>query len=139
MVTKFAFGMVPNFTGSYAPTAYLRLGEIYLNRAEANLKNGNSSACLADLNVIRVRAGLQPLAGLSGQALEDSMVSERRKELCYEGDASFDYYRNGLPMTRPAGDFQGTDFTIQPTDNKVVLPIPASEILTNPKLVQNPM
>lgn len=139
MVTKYAFGMIPNFSASYAPTAYLRLGEIYLNRAEAYLKSGNSSACLSDLNVIRVRAGLQPLVGLSGQALQDSLVSERRKELCYEGDASFDYYRNGLPMTRPAGDFQGSDFTILPTDNKVVLPIPASEILSNPKLVQNPM
>jgi hypothetical protein len=139
MVTKYEFGMVPNFSASTAPTAYLRLGEIYLNRAVAYLKTGNTSACLSDLNVIRTRAGLQPLSGTSGSALQDSLVSERRKELCFEADASFDYYRNGLPMTRPAGDFQTTDFTIQPTDNKVVLPLPQSEILSNSKLVQNPM
>jgi len=139
MVMKYVFGMVPNFSASNAPTAYLRLGEIYLNRAEAYLKSGNGSACLADLNIIRVRAGLQALAGVSGQALQDSLVSERRRELCFEGDASFDYYRNGLPMTRPAGDYQTADFTIEPTDKRVVLPIPANEILSNPKLVQNPM
>jgi hypothetical protein len=75
---------------------------------------------------------------VSGQALQDSLVAERRKELCFEADASFDYYRNGLPMTRPAGDFQASDFTVQPTDNRVVLPLPASEILSNPKLTQNP-
>jgi hypothetical protein len=138
MVAKYTIGMAPNFSASSAPTAYLRLGEIYLNRAEAYFKTGQTSACLSDLNVIRVRAGLQPLVGVSGQALQDSLVAERRKELCFEADASFDYYRNGLPMTRPAGDFQASDFTVQPTDNRVVLPLPASEILSNPKLTQNP-
>ena len=139
MVTKYEFGMAPNYAASTAPTPYLRLAEIYLNRAEAYFKTGNTAACLTDLNVIRTRAGLQPLSGITGTALQDSLVSERRKELCFESDASFDYYRNGLPMTRPAGDFGTTDFTIQPTDNKVVLPLPGSEILSNPKLVQNPM
>ncbi len=139
MVAKYVTGMAPNFSASTAPTAYLRLGEIYLNRAEAYFKMGQTSACLSDLNVIRTRAGLQPLAGISGQSLQDSLVSERRKELCFEADASFDYFRNGLPMTRLAGDYQSTDFTIQPTDNKVVLPLPESEILSNPKLTQNPM
>lgn len=138
MGTKYIFGMIPNNLGSDAPTPYLRLAEIYLNRAEAYFKNGNTSACVADLNVIRTRAGLQPLVGVTGSALQDSLVSERRKELCFEGDASFDYYRNGLPMTRPAGDYLSTDFTIQPTDNRVVLPLPESEILSNSKLVQNP-
>jgi hypothetical protein len=139
VVTKYKFGMLPDYSASTAPTPYLRLGEIYLNRAEAYFKNGNTSACLSDLNVIRTRAGLQPLAGISGSALQDSLVSERRKELCFEADASFDYYRNGLPMTRAAGDFQAAVFTVQPTDNRVVLPLPGSEILSNPKLVQNPM
>jgi len=139
MVLKYVIGVVPNYLASTAPTAYLRLGEIYLNRAEAYFKNGNTSACLSDLNVIRTRAGLQPLSGITGTALQDSLVSERRKELCFEADASFDYYRNGLPMDRPAGDYLSTDFMIQPTDNRVVLPLPESEILSNPKLVQNPM
>lgn len=139
VVKKYIVGLVQNYAASTNPTAYIRLAEIYLNRAEAYLKGGNAAACLSDLNVIRTRAGLQPLSGISGQPLQDSLVSERRKELCFEGDASFDYYRNGLPMTRPAGDFQATDFTIQPTDNKVVLLLPQSEILSNSKLVQNPM
>jgi hypothetical protein len=139
MVRKYIIGMAPQFSASTAPTAYLRLAEIYLNRAEAYFKTGNTSACLTDLNVIRTRAGLQPLTGITGAALQDLLISERRKELCFEADASFDYYRNGLPMTRPAGDFQATDFTIQPTDNRVVLPLPESEILSNPKLSQNPM
>src|SRR5690606_860439 len=37
---------------------YLRLAEMYLNRAEANAKLGNDEAAISDVNVIRQRAGL---------------------------------------------------------------------------------
>ena len=33
-----------------------RLGEVYLNRAEAEAKLGNYSAALTDLNIIRTRS-----------------------------------------------------------------------------------
>ena len=45
-------------------------------------------------------------------------------ELAFEGHNSFDYFRNGLPMTRTAADNNGTALTIQPTDPKVVLELP---------------
>jgi len=131
------YDVSPNYVYGYAPTIFLRLAEVFLNRAEAEVKSGDNADALSDLNVIHTRAGLSALTGLSGQPLFDSVLAERKIELAFEGQNGFDYFRNGLPMTRPSGDTGGTPFTIQATDPKVVMQIPFDEISTNPKLVQN--
>ncbi|QES87849.1 RagB/SusD family nutrient uptake outer membrane protein [Rhizosphaericola mali] len=62
-----------------------KLDELYLSRAEAYARLGQNSAALADVNMIRQRAGLEDLdASLSGDVLIDSILDERRKELCFE-------------------------------------------------------
>lgn len=62
-----------------------KLDELYLSRAEAYAHLGQNSAALADVNIIRQRAGLKDLdVSLSGDGLIDSIVDERRKELCFE-------------------------------------------------------
>ena len=132
------YDVEPNYVYSDAPTIYLRLGEVYLNRAEAEVKGGDNADALADLNVIHTRAGLSALTGISGQDLFTAILNERRIELAFEGQNGFDYFRNGLAMTRPAGDTGGSAFTIQANDPTVVMQIPFDEINTNPKLVQNP-
>ena len=109
-----------------APVIYLRLGETYLNRAEAYAKLNNFTMARADLKVIHMRAGL-PGADIDALADGDvltAVLKERRMELAFEGHNSFDYFRNGLPMTRSAADNNGTAQTIQPDDPKVVFPIP---------------
>lgn len=109
-----------------APYIYFRLAELYLNRAEAYAKLGNITAAKENLKVIHTRAGLPAaeIDNLTAQNVLTAVMKERRIELAFEGHNSFDYFRNGLPMTRIAADFNGTAFTIQPTDPRIVLELP---------------
>ena len=110
----------------FCPTIFLRLGEIYLNRAEACAKINNIAQARADLKVIHVRAGLPgtDIDNLADAQVLAAVLKERRLELAFEGQNSFDYFRNGLSMTRPAADFNGSVYTVQPTDATVVFPVP---------------
>jgi len=111
---------------SFAPTIFLRTGEIYLNQAEAYAKLGDMTHARADLKAVHSRAGL-PASDIDNLADGDVLIAilnERRLELCFEGQNSFDYFRNGLSMTRTAADFNGSSMTVQATDAKVIFPIP---------------
>ena len=86
----------------------LRWAEVYLNRAEACAKLGRNSEALADVNVLRARAGLDAsafmteanLASRGYASVLDAVLDERRMELCFEGHRTFDVYRNKQPMDR---------------------------------------
>ena len=132
---KYGIGYTAIYTTS--PLHYLRLAEMYLNRAEAKVKTTDNTGALADLNVIRVRAGLLPAVGLSGQTLFEEILKQRRIELAFEGHNSFDYFRNGLPMVRNYNSFASNAITVPATDGKVVLRIPQDEINYNGNLIQN--
>lgn len=106
----------------------IRLAELYLIRAEANLRISAVSAIgdtpVNDVNKTRVRAGLEPLL----VATIADVLTERRHELAFEGgfflhDAKrLQQNVNGLPYN----------------SNKLVFPIPDVERNANPKLIQNP-
>lgn len=70
----------------------LRLADLILLRAEARFRNGNESGALADLNLIRDRAGLEPFTE-QGSALFNEIFDERRRELIGEGHSKFDMIR----------------------------------------------
>ncbi len=128
---------------------YLRLAEMYLNRAEANAKLGNDQAALDDVNIIRQRAGLSggdlhTIANVAaaGKTVLDVVLEERWLELAFEGHRVYDLFRNNRPMVR---NYPGSHVvngnvnqTVQPTENKIIFFIPQSEIDKNPKLTQNP-
>lgn len=144
MVTKYSFqeGVV-----NLSSPVYIRLAEVYLNRAEAYAKLGNDEAALSDVNVIRSRAGLSgdalyQLSNLKGhERVLDVVLEERRLELAFEGFRAFDLFRNNLPMVRDYPGFHGDDRihqTVQPTDDRVVYYIPERELNVNPNLTQNP-
>jgi hypothetical protein len=138
-VTKWSYQALNHFyLYTNQPIVQFRLSEMYLNRAEAEAKNNMGQAALTDLNIIHTRAGLQAYSGLSSQDLLTDILLERRLELAFEGGASFDNFRNGLPMVRNYSSYNTGPLTIQPTDNKVVMQIPAFEIQQNPLLIQNP-
>lgn len=59
----------------------MRMAEMYLFRAEAYLMQGNGAKAAEDINKIRVRAKLQPLAGNATMA---DLYHERRCELAFE-------------------------------------------------------
>ena len=70
----------------------VRFADCLLLRAEANLAKGNASAAATDINKIRVRSKLKPLAG---NATWTDLYHERRCELAFEfaADHAFDCKR----------------------------------------------
>lgn len=112
----------------------LRLGEQYLIRAEARAQQGNIGGAVDDLNVIRSRAGLPPLASdLSQSECLDAVMQERRVELYGEwGHRFLDLKRTGQ-LDEVIGAYKST---WQSTAS--AFPIPQNEIIRNPNLVQNP-
>lgn len=125
-----------------------RLSEVYLIRAEANAKLGNTTAALADVNVIRTRAsipteGLWTTANLNGKSALDVVLEERQLELAWEGHRKFDVFRNGRTLDRlyPGVHLSGNNAvkTVPANSNLIVEYIPQSQIiLSNGVLVQNP-
>lgn len=116
----------------------LRLSEVYLNAAEAAFKLGGEhlSEALIYLNAIVTRANPQKSVSASELTLE-RILKERRKELIGEGHAFFDYMRNGKPVNRYGGwhlSMPTDAVIIQPSDSRVALPIPQSEIDANPNI-----
>ncbi|SMD32830.1 Starch-binding associating with outer membrane [Reichenbachiella faecimaris] len=130
-----------------ASPQYLRLSEVYLNRAEAYAKNGNDTDALTDVNVIRARAGLTgtalyTLANLGGRSVLDIVLEERRLELAYEGHRAIDQFRNKRDLDR---SYEGihlaegeTTQTIPWNDPRNIFYIPQGEISYNPACEQNP-
>lgn len=128
-------------SASALPTEYymvLRLAEQYLIRAEAaaNGAAGGTAAAIADLNVIRSRAGLPALpASLSSDQVKAAVAQERRIEFFAEwGHRWLDLKRTGqaqnvlsqVPVKQPwRGDYQ------------LLYPIPIAEIQTDHNLLQN--
>lgn len=116
------------FDNIYGNVHIVRLAEMYLIRAEANLRISSNSAigdrAVNDLNMIRMRAGL-PAAVVATTA---SVLTERRHELAFEGGFFFhDAKRLGIDLTPVAFN-----------SPKVVFPIPLQDMNANKKLVQNP-
>lgn len=112
-----------------------RLAEQFLIRAEARAMQNNFTGAIADVNAIRVRAGLAPLdpTGLTQAEVLAAIAHERRAELFIEwGHRWFDLKRTGtidavLGSVKPG--WQSTD---------ALFPIPQTEINADPNLTQNP-
>ena len=117
-----------------------RLGEIYLNRAEAYAKLGKYDEALKDLNLIRERS--IPGAGytsLDASNAPERIDKERQLELAYQAERSYDVFRNGGTLTRhyPGPHKQFED--IKATDYRVTYYIPQDAINSYPgTLTQNP-
>jgi len=129
----------------------IRLGEVYLNRAEAEYNEGPSgyAAALADLNTLRAGRYTSFTPGTetggTGGTLYPAIMLQRRLELAFEGHRFFDIKRLGLPIQRSNfGDLaNGTGVPaavqlIPAGSNKFELPIPQSEIDANSNISQNP-
>lgn len=115
-------------------TVVFRLAEQYLIRAEARVQQNNIAEAVADLNVIRKRAGLNELSE-SLTKIEATMAveTERRHELfCEWGHRWYDLKRTGR-ATAVLEPVKGNNW--QSTD--VLWPIPLQQRLRNPFLTQN--
>ena len=121
-----------------------RLGEMYLNLAEAYAKKGDYANALTNLNVIRNRAvvnGGYPDGYLTAENAGDVIDTERAMELAFEAHRGFDVYRLGKTMSRryPAPANWNVMQNILPTDPRVVQQIPQTVIDAYfGKITQNP-
>ncbi len=104
----------------------LRFGEVYLNRAEARFRSGDTSGALNDINALRTARGASSLTSLD----EASLLEERGRELYWEGNRRQDQIRFGT--------FTGTWEEKTNTESfRVLYPIPSIAISSNPNLTQN--
>jgi len=108
---------------------------MYLIRAEAAAELNNLSGALADVNIIRARAGLAAsTANVTSQtAVLAAVMHERQTELCFEwGNRWFDLKRTGTA---------GTVLTAEKTgwqSYDTLYPLPQAQIQLNNQLTQNP-
>ena len=108
-----------------ADYVYWRLADIYLLRAECNQKLGNEAQAIADLNVIRNRAGaLSYPSTYDTEGLKKAIFLEREKEFIGENDARYaDIIRNGYVKEELQGKFKVlTNQDIQ--NGALFLPLP---------------
>lgn len=105
----------------------IRYADVLLFLAEAQFEQGKLGEALVNLNLVRTRAKLAPLAALDRKAI----YHERRMELAMEGHRFFDVVRQG----RGFECFGKNGFNAAKDHGH--LPIPAAEIAIDPYLVQN--
>ncbi|WP_432709836.1 RagB/SusD family nutrient uptake outer membrane protein [Pedobacter sp.] len=114
------------FANQYGNVSIIRLAEMYLIRAECNVRLAPAAPIggvtpLEDLQMVRNRAGLTTTSA----SLAD-ILQERRRELAFEGFALHDAKRTQTNIGNIAWN-----------SPRLVLPIPQRETDANESLVQN--
>ncbi|KAA2245147.1 RagB/SusD family nutrient uptake outer membrane protein [Chitinophaga agrisoli] len=111
----------------YRAIPVVRLAEMYLTRAEANLRSGaaqvGTATPLEDVNTIRERANAAPWTSVTA----DQAVQERFRELAFEGDWLWTKKRLKMNVGSRAYD-----------DPKLVFPVPQRERDIDENITQNP-
>ena len=113
----------------------IRYSEVLLTAAEAKARSGNEDGARTNINTLRTNRGLTTIDNtVTGTALTNLILNERRIELVLEGHRFFDLKRLGRDITKPA-----PSAPLPYTDFKVIARIPTTEInLSNGILEQNP-
>lgn len=102
----------------------VRLAEMYLTRAEANLRAGSTVGAppVDDVNAIRTRAGLDSVNTVT----VNDVLRQRRLELAFEGNLLHDLKRTERSVGSLSFDAE-----------ELVYPVPQRECDANPELSQN--
>lgn len=117
-----------------------RWGEVILNRAEAYARSGKPAQALADVNVIRTRAGIPTFTSETEHGYDNAIqivMDERRMELAWEGHRHFDMCRNKLKMDRRYAGAQPFEIVDPVNQPHIIYPIPNNE-WTVSHIQQNP-
>lgn len=134
---------------------YLRVEEVILNLAEAQYLAGQHGQALNTLNILRDVRYTSYTGGESGDALFEAIISERRKELAFEGDRFFTLKRlmgvPGIPSHYAQGIVRSgnghfADGTGNPSTSQVLTadarewqwPLTQSVFIRNPNMTQTP-
>jgi hypothetical protein len=121
-----------------------RVAEIYLIYAESVLRGGaggDAATALTLINQLRTRAYAGSTAGniTSGQLTTDFILDERARELYYEAQRRTDLIRyNKFVTGNYLWAWKGGVRAGRAVDARYnIFPIPATDLSSNPKLVQN--
>ncbi len=115
----------------------LRYADVLLMYAEALNLNGQTTTALPYINMVRTRAGLSNLSGLSKDEFTLAMEKERRIEFFHEGHRWFDLVRTGRAKTVLNTYFASTGNAYTIKDNELLMPIPDKQRQISPELDQN--
>jgi len=122
---------------------FFRLGEIYLNYAEAVLRQGeggSAATALTYINALRQRAYGNATGNITAGQLDlPFIIRERARELHWEAVRRTDLIRFGM-FTEGTylWDWKGNTPNGQAVGSfRKVYPIPSADIVANPNLVQN--
>lgn len=121
----------PVITGDYSDTKVLRLSEMYLIASEASLPSSESDA-LTYINYITSRRGATAIAG-TGAPLLEAILTERRKELAFEGERYMDLQRLKRDISRST-NYPAAARSMPYSNFRRILPIPQSEMDANPNI-----
>ncbi|KAA0992858.1 RagB/SusD family nutrient uptake outer membrane protein [Dyadobacter aurulentus] len=115
----------------------LRYADVLLMYSEALNETNATVEALTYINMVRSRAGVPALAGLSKANLALALEKERQVELFLEGHRWFDLVRTGRLQTVMNKYFQDAGLSFTVADHETLMPIPLREIDINPNLGQN--
>lgn len=129
-IVKYPINVIPGFSiqsQSYYQTLF-RSSEMYLVAAESYAQLGNEDSARIYVNAIRSRANVPILtSSVTGAALLDSIYTERRKELAFEGLRMFDLLRWKKGVNR--GDAWSVSIKTLPYPNdKAISPLPENDV-----------
>lgn len=133
-IKKYVVGSGSNICFMSTPqnSHLIRYSDMLLTYAESimEIEGGVSvnAEALEAFNQVRTRAGLDPL----NQIDKEILLQERRTEFAFEGHRWFDLLRSGRAVEILT--LHGKN----PNENKLLFPIPDSELKINPNLTQNP-
>ncbi len=141
---------------STAPWIEIRLAEVILNLAEAEMRLGNDGAAMEQIAKIRSRVGLPTDLSLTGDECFEALRHERKIELAYEGHQWWDMRRwalseeaysgyrvHGLKITKEGSGYRYLYVDCDGQDRKFLnrmyrLPIPDAELQNNSTIEQFP-
>jgi hypothetical protein len=125
-----------NVAGDRDDKKVLRLSEVYLIAAESAARTNNETDALKYLNTLVAQRDASLVYASTGATLIEDIITERRKELAFEGDRFFDLNRLKRDIVRVGGRYSIR--TIPFSNNFRIGPIPQSERNANPNISQNP-
>jgi starch-binding outer membrane protein, SusD/RagB family len=140
---------VPTAGSWAADYLYMRGAEMYLIEAEALARQGQFGPAVTVLEtLVKTRNPAYSATGLTGDALINEILLQRRIELWGEGFSLMDIKRLKQPLARPTGpgnhgapNFDPGVYTTAPEDARMIMRIPQRELDNNNSLTpadQNP-
>lgn len=116
----------------------IRYADVLLKYAESLNESGSTSEAIPFLNEVRNRAGLDNTTATTQSEVRTAIEMERRYEFIGEGHRWFDLKRYGTAVETMNQWFQTNGKNVVIDADNLLLPIPQSQVDTDPAISQNP-